>query len=132
MSEEEFLSRTPPFMGDILWAHLELLRRGKHDFGYYVIVMKLATDVASVAIYYYSIYISESSEEKLSLKNIPSTFTETHCLNEINEKNSQSLQNSLDPCRLTDNCQLTNGNQLTQSLSNNNTSAYMNGKFYIL
>ena len=28
MSEEEFLSRTPPFMGDILWAHLEILRRG--------------------------------------------------------------------------------------------------------
>jgi len=27
MLKEEFLSRAPPFMGDILWAHLELLQR---------------------------------------------------------------------------------------------------------
>ena len=29
MTREEFLSRAPPFMGDILWEHLEILRRGK-------------------------------------------------------------------------------------------------------
>jgi c-ets proto-oncogene protein len=27
MSKEEFISRAPPFMGDILWAHLEILQK---------------------------------------------------------------------------------------------------------
>jgi len=27
MSKEEFLARAPPFMGDILWAHLEILQK---------------------------------------------------------------------------------------------------------
>lgn len=29
MGREAFLSRAPPFMGDILWEHLEILQRGK-------------------------------------------------------------------------------------------------------
>ena len=27
MSKEEFIARAPPFMGDILWAHLEILQQ---------------------------------------------------------------------------------------------------------
>ena len=29
LSKEEFLERTPPFMGDILWEHLEIMQRGE-------------------------------------------------------------------------------------------------------
>ncbi len=29
MGKENFLARTPPFMGDILWEHLEILQKGK-------------------------------------------------------------------------------------------------------
>lgn len=29
MGKEAFLARTPPFMGDILWEHLEILQKGK-------------------------------------------------------------------------------------------------------
>ena len=32
MGREAFLARTPPFMGDILWQHLEFLQKGK-DLG---------------------------------------------------------------------------------------------------
>ena len=28
MGKENFLARTPPFMGDILWEHLEILQKG--------------------------------------------------------------------------------------------------------
>ena len=28
MGREAFLSRSPPFMGDILWGHLDVLQRG--------------------------------------------------------------------------------------------------------
>ena len=34
MGKENFLSRTPPFMGDILWEHLEILQKGKFDLCY--------------------------------------------------------------------------------------------------
>lgn len=30
MGKENFLARTPPFMGDILWEHLEILQKGKY------------------------------------------------------------------------------------------------------
>ncbi|KAK3922958.1 Protein C-ets-1 [Frankliniella fusca] len=29
MGKESFLQRTPPFVGDILWEHLEILQKGK-------------------------------------------------------------------------------------------------------
>jgi c-ets proto-oncogene protein len=29
MGKEAFLGRAPPFMGDILWEHLEILQKGK-------------------------------------------------------------------------------------------------------
>jgi len=29
MGKEAFLSRAPPYMGDILWEHLEILQKGK-------------------------------------------------------------------------------------------------------
>lgn len=29
MGKEAFLARAPPFMGDILWEHLEILQKGK-------------------------------------------------------------------------------------------------------
>ena len=29
MGKENFLARTPPFMGDILWEHLEILQKGE-------------------------------------------------------------------------------------------------------
>lgn len=32
MGKENFLARTPPFMGDILWEHLEILQKGKNQF----------------------------------------------------------------------------------------------------
>ena len=52
MSEEEFLSRTPPFMGDILWAHLEILRRGiKHTNHIIILFIK---DKLSISILIYS------------------------------------------------------------------------------
>jgi c-ets proto-oncogene protein len=28
MGREDFLAKTPPFMGDILWEHLEILQKG--------------------------------------------------------------------------------------------------------
>lgn len=28
LAKEEFLSRTPPFMGDILWEHLDIMQKG--------------------------------------------------------------------------------------------------------
>ena len=32
MGREAFLSRSPPFMGDILWEHLDVLQRGSFKF----------------------------------------------------------------------------------------------------
>ena len=32
MGRENFLARTPPFMGDILWQHLEFLQKGNFNF----------------------------------------------------------------------------------------------------
>lgn len=29
MGKESFLARTPPFVGDILWEHLEILQKGE-------------------------------------------------------------------------------------------------------
>jgi hypothetical protein len=29
MGKEAFLSRAPPYMGDILWEHLEILQKGE-------------------------------------------------------------------------------------------------------
>ncbi len=31
MGKENFLARTPPFMGDILWEHLEILQKGNES-----------------------------------------------------------------------------------------------------
>ena len=31
LDREAFLSRAPPFMGDILWEHLEILQKGTLD-----------------------------------------------------------------------------------------------------
>ena len=42
MGKENFLARTPPFMGDILWEHLEILQKGK-------IHMKKSTAVSWVS-----------------------------------------------------------------------------------
>lgn len=32
LGREEFLRIAPPFTGDILWEHLEILQKGKHFF----------------------------------------------------------------------------------------------------
>ena len=29
MEKEEFLTRCPPFVGDILWEHLDILQKGR-------------------------------------------------------------------------------------------------------
>ena len=31
MGKESFLALTPPFVGDILWEHLEILQKGKRE-----------------------------------------------------------------------------------------------------
>lgn len=31
MGKENFLARAPPFTGDILWEHLEILQKGKFE-----------------------------------------------------------------------------------------------------
>lgn len=36
MEKEEFLSRCPPFVGDILWEHLDILQKGKYDISMYM------------------------------------------------------------------------------------------------
>lgn len=35
MGKENFLARTPPFMGDILWEHLEILQKGNALYSFY-------------------------------------------------------------------------------------------------
>lgn len=30
MGKEAFIARAPPFMGDILWEHLEILQKGEY------------------------------------------------------------------------------------------------------
>ena len=32
MGRDSFLNRTPPFMGDILWQHLEFLQKGECSY----------------------------------------------------------------------------------------------------
>ena len=32
LGKDSFLARTPPFMGDILWEHLDILQKGLHQF----------------------------------------------------------------------------------------------------
>ena len=41
MGKENFLARTPPFMGDILWEHLEILQKGKLDFFLYFFAVRI-------------------------------------------------------------------------------------------
>ena len=31
MGRDAFIARAPPFMGDILWEHLEILQKGKRN-----------------------------------------------------------------------------------------------------
>ena len=40
MGREAFLSRSPPFMGDILWEHLDVLQRGSFNFVHFEIRSK--------------------------------------------------------------------------------------------
>ena len=35
MGREGFLAIAPPFTGDILWEHLEILQKGNYDFQIY-------------------------------------------------------------------------------------------------
>jgi len=39
MDKEEFLKLAPPFMGDILWEHIDILQKGKGD-NFYLILNK--------------------------------------------------------------------------------------------
>nr|CAD7393049.1 unnamed protein product [Timema cristinae] len=47
MGKEAFLARAPPFMGDILWEHLEILQKGTYRYvggeDMYVGALRLAT-----------------------------------------------------------------------------------------
>ena len=40
MGREAFLSRAPPFMGDILWEHLEILQKGSGAISYNFLIFK--------------------------------------------------------------------------------------------
>lgn len=57
MGREAFLSRAPPFMGDILWEHLEILQKGNNE-----------------------------QEDKASLGNVPPNYSESVCVREFDTK----------------------------------------------
>ena len=47
LGREEFLSRAPPFMGDILWEHLEILQRGEY-WGFPLSVMSFLLEYIEI------------------------------------------------------------------------------------
>jgi len=71
LSKEEFLARTPPFMGDILWEHLDILQKGRatDSFGFFETralklkdVDKEQASVGNVPNYYESVCVPDLIE----------------------------------------------------------------------
>ncbi|XP_077985724.1 protein C-ets-1-like isoform X1 [Glandiceps talaboti] len=84
MPKEEFLSRAPPFAGDILWEHLDMLQKESDRMS----AMSMSSTVSTV---------TTSTTTSVPLDQVPPSFYEATCMPDFDDFLSKGYSNPQQP-----------------------------------